>query len=186
MTSQNYKENLIDSAFIAVGISVLLTGIFWCFFSRCQDVKDLFSVFGILITIIGFYIALVQIAKLRKEEEIIQATFILAKFADIREFLLESLHNLNSNQNISKIIVGRTIDTLVRVQMKIFYIKSEDLKCMDCDNFNVNLNIIIDDLRKDSNNMTALQMFRKGFYNNKINNLLHTIADAEKLIKSSD
>src|SRR5580700_4340710 len=124
-TSSNYKDSLLDWSVIALSVSIVITGIFWCFFHDCQNAKDLFSIFGTTITIIGLWIGIDQIARLRKEKEIIQRTDIKSKLSYIKKDLKENQEFLIKLQSINENTINDYIIKLTKVQNDLSEIEAE-------------------------------------------------------------
>jgi|GEM_PF-5609669 len=183
MQNQSFKDQIIDWSAIVLALSVAFTGIFWCCYYNNQNAKDLFSVFGIIVTIIGLIIALVQIARLRNEKDIIYTTNILAKINTIKELLIECITRLSGAEKVNVLLINKHIDNLYKVQKGVDYLRVENCKHINCDFLNDNILSIIEDLNKEIENK-ALKTFRMTLYNSRINKILQSIIDTEHNINT--
>ena len=178
MQSRISRNKFIDQIFISLAICDVCTGIFWCCFSANQNAKDLFSIIGGFITIIGFYIAIKQLAQLRNEKEIIHDTRVLDKLDDIKDNLSEIINNLS--ENIDSYIINNCIDNLKRVQKKVNEIKAEQCKYFDCSEFRNSLNSIIEDLRNSSKTEDNIKIFNSVLFIERTTALIDIVSEAKK------
>ena len=117
MARLNTKDKFIDGLFLTIWVVVTITGVFWVFFKNNQDAKDILGIFGTIVTVIGFWIGLWQLAKLRDEKEIVQDTKVLEKIDDIKQCLTDVINTLSINIT-NKQTINNCIVLLNSVQRK--------------------------------------------------------------------
>jgi len=174
------RSKLVDQLFLALAVCVILTGVFWSLFQTNQYIKDLFAVSGGFVTIVGFYIALEQLAQLRGEKEIISDTRVKDRLEDIKELLTDLQRQLSGT--ISVDIIKSCVHDLRTVQKKVMYIKLEECKFMDCDALNRDVKALVIDLNSEIAN---LKVFNSTLYEERIAFLLHTVMRTERQIMQS-
>ena len=182
MNSKRYSDSFSDWAVIIVGISILLTGIFWILFYDNQTVKDIFGIFSIWITIFGLGLGIDQIAKLKKEKEIIQTTIILTHLSNIKEIVYNIQNKLTRQENIDEFFIKDMIENLHYVHRKIIEIESEDCILLECKDFIETLVNITNSLNNYMQNETNFVHFSISYYDNKFSALVKKIINLEKII----
>ena len=177
MRTQISKSNFIDDIFIAVGLCVLISGLFWAFFQDNQKAKEFLGVFGTIVTIVGFGIGLWQLAQLRREKEIIIDTKILDKIDDVKELLQEAQNEFINEITID--LLKSILNTLKKVKNKILFLKIHKCDHIIFDDFDSKIDEIFRDFQEIINSPEGIKVIRISLYQESIDVMINSITQTE-------
>ena len=180
MAKQKSRWIFIDQIFLTSAFCIFITGLFWCFFSANQNAKDIFGISGGFVTIVGFYLTLLQLAKLRDERDIVNDTRILEKLDDTKEYLFWVINRLSLD--INRDVVLNCIENLNRVQSKVMEISAQKCRYFDCIGFREHINDIIEDLRNSLNKEGGNKLFDSPIFIERLYALIETVVEAKALL----
>lgn len=171
------QKSLVLWALAALVVSILLTKFFWCAFCADTTAKESFGIFGVWITIFGFYIGIDQIAKLRDEKQIIHDTKISERLDDVNSYLDEVITSLSFGINIY--VIRDCIHILKKISHKITALKIEGCELLNCDDFNRTINEIVQELGIVIQNEELIKLFSSTVYEVRVNDLRSIVVNAK-------